>query len=70
MTVDDNEEVHDVEGEGEIQQLSADLIRERLQFATSLDQHFLSVDHDMERVLKFHRNLQICKAEHQELFVR
>ena len=68
MTVDDNKEVYNDEGEGKVQQLSADLIREGLQFATSLEQHFPSVDHDMERALKFQRNLQICIAGYEGLF--
>ena len=70
MSVNDSVEVHNDngEGEGEAQRLSADLIRKGLQFATRMEQHFLSVDHVMELALKFHRNLQICIAGYQELF--
>ena len=52
MTVDDSKEVHNDKGEDEVQQLTSDLIRKGLQFATSLEQHFLRIDHDRERALK------------------
>ena len=70
MTVEDNKEVHNDEGDGEVQQLRTDLIREGLQFATSLVQHFLSVDHYMDGALKSQRNLQICIGVCQELFTK
>ena len=56
------------EGKGEIHQLTAALIHEGLQFATRMEQHFLTHDPDVERALKFQRDLQICTARYQETY--
>ncbi|GFW22897.1 hypothetical protein TNCV_2381121 [Trichonephila clavipes] len=52
MTVNDNKEVENDEVEGEVQLLTADLIREDLKLATNVEQ-FLTHDFDLEGVLKF-----------------
>lgn len=67
MTINENKEVDIDEDEGEGQVLTANLIREGLKFATSLEQHFLANDPDMERVLQFQRKLKSCVAGYQEL---
>lgn len=68
MAVDDREDINNDEVESEVQLLTADLIREGLKFATSMEQHFLAHDPDMERALKFQRNLQFCVAGYRELY--
>lgn len=50
-----------------VNRLTTDLIREGLKFATSMAHHFLAHDPDVERALRFQRNLQVCTAGYQEL---
>ncbi|GFV04991.1 hypothetical protein TNCV_1347391 [Trichonephila clavipes] len=57
MTVYDNKEVDNDEVEGEVQLLTTDLILEGLKFVKSMEQHFIIHDHNVERALKFIRNL-------------
>lgn len=57
MTISENKEVDIDEDDGEEKDLTANLIREGLNFATSLVQHFLDHDPNMERVLQFQRKL-------------
>ncbi|GFW06458.1 uncharacterized protein TNCV_2187921 [Trichonephila clavipes] len=54
MTIYDDKEVDTCEVEDEVQ-LLADLIR--LKFATSMEQHFITHDTDIEHALKFPLNL-------------
>ena len=49
-------------------ELSAAMIYEGLQFATSMAQHFLNYDPDVERALKLQRELQICVTGYEELY--
>lgn len=46
--------------EGNVQLLTADLIREGLKFATSLEHHFLADNPDMKCVLKCQCNLSVA----------
>ncbi|GFW67111.1 hypothetical protein TNCV_4031291 [Trichonephila clavipes] len=52
--------VNNGEVEGEAQLLTADLIREGLKFATSMEQHFRIHNPAIERALKFQCNLVLC----------
>ncbi|GFS71412.1 hypothetical protein TNCV_5051191 [Trichonephila clavipes] len=54
--------------EGEVHLLRADLIREGLKFAGSMEEHFLTHDPDIERALKFRCNHKFCVAGYQELY--
>ncbi|GFY08789.1 hypothetical protein TNCV_4659821 [Trichonephila clavipes] len=54
----DYKEVNTGEVESEVQLLTADLIREGLKLSTSMKQHFITRDPDIERALKSLRNLE------------
>lgn len=66
VPVDDSNENDD--DEGEIHQLTSSLIREGLKFSAIMAHHFLTHDPNVERALKFQRNLQLCTAGYQELY--
>lgn len=57
----------DDDDEVESHKITATLIRNGLKFGTSMEHYFLTYDPDLERALKFQRNLQTCMAGYQEL---
>ncbi|GFV52939.1 hypothetical protein TNCV_2876071 [Trichonephila clavipes] len=67
IRLNDHKEVDNDEVEGEVQLLTADLIREGLKFSTNVEP-FLTHDPDIEWALKFRRNLRFCVAGYQELY--
>jgi len=58
----------DMENDGENSELTSKLIDEGLKLGESMIKHFLDNDPDVERALKFQRDLKICLAGYQELF--
>ena len=48
--------------------VTAKSIREGLQICSQLENHFLEVDTDCERALKFQRELQLCISSYRELY--
>ncbi|GFU14872.1 hypothetical protein TNCV_3386651 [Trichonephila clavipes] len=66
ITFYDYKEVDNDEIEGEAQPLISDLIREGLKFATSMEQHLLTPDSDVQRALKFLRNHKFCVVGYLE----
>ena len=48
--------------------VTAKSIREGLQIFSQLENHFLAVDTDCERALKFQRELQLCISSYREFY--
>ena len=52
----------------DVHPLTAAVVREGLEFITNSIDHFLKHDSDVERALRFQRQLKICTPGYQELY--
>ena len=68
--IQDDKDLNIAEDEGEGLVLTEYLIRKGLKYTTSLEQHFLAHDPDIDRVLQFQSKLKSCVAGYQELSIQ